>query len=154
MCHPFVPGAQGVGEKQGGLEASAKLAFGTTRGPQAIPVLSVSARWLLATGAHRRGFGRGKLQVSAERVVFVSSALTRKRTTLGGFSHAGAGVVVTRARFGWPWARAFVLLEDNHSYLRIGVPAFKLGTLRRALRASDLASVEEVTAWRPPRFPP
>lgn len=93
------------------------------------------------------------MHVSAEEVVFVPSWLTRKRTRFGSFSHAGPGIVVTRARLGLPWARSFVVLEDDRSYLRLSVPVFKLGKLRRALRASELASVEEVTAWTAPGLP-
>ncbi len=152
MTHPFVPGAQGSAETQGGLEASARLAFGTTRGPNRIPVVSVGARWL-TKGSRRRGYGRGKLHVSAEEVMFVCSWLTKRRTQRGGFAHSGSAVVVTRARLGLPWARSFVVLENEQSYLRLAVPAFGLTKLRRALRASELATVEEVTAWTAPRLP-
>lgn len=154
MSHPFVAGAQGVAEQQGALEASARLAFGTTRGPNRIPVARVGARWRMASGSRPRGHGRGQLHVSAEEVVFVPSSLTRKRTGLRGFSHGGSGIVVTRARLGLPWARSFVVLERDRSYLRLAVPAFRLGKLRRALRASELESVEEATAWTAPRLPP
>jgi len=153
MSHPFVAGSQGQAEKQGALEASARLAFGTARGPKPIPVVSVVARWSLAPSSGRRGFGRGKLHVSGEEVVFVPSRLTRKRTRVGVFAHNGSGIVVTRARLGLPWARSFIVLEHDHSYLRLAAPAFRLGKLRRALRGSEVASVEEVTAWRGPRLP-
>lgn len=145
----FTPG---LPEKQAALEASARQAFGITRGPNRIPVLPVRARWVLAKGSCQRGYGRGKLRVSAEQVVFVSSRLTKRRTQLGGFSHSGSRIVVTRARLGLPWARTFVVLEHDRSYLRLSVPAFRLGKLRRALRASELASIEEVTTWMPPRL--
>jgi hypothetical protein len=135
-----------------GLEADARLRLGF--GANGLPVVAGGARWLLANHSRRRGYGRGKLHISSGTIVFVPSWLTRKRTKLDRFPHAGSDIVLTRARLGLPWARSFLILTNDQSYLRLALPAFRLRELRRVLASSGLEDIQEVTAWTAPRLPP
>jgi hypothetical protein len=112
---------------------------------------SVRAKWRLQTPNSRRARGRGTLLVSPGTVVFIPSGLTKRLTGVGEFSHTAPSITLVTARVGVPWA-SFLVLENDGSIVRIGVPVWARRRARCALVGSGL-TVHEETSWRAPRLP-
>ena len=142
--------AWGVAEGDSRLGADREaLSHATADRPAAF---SVTAKWLPRTRYARGSRARGELLVSPGAVVFVPSGLTSRLKAVGEFSHAAPSITLTTVRSRMPWARAFVVLENDGSFIRVRVSALTCRRMCDALRASGLA-VKEETSRQAPRLP-
>ena len=92
-------------------------------------------------------YGGGKLVVGHDATVYLSAdAVTRRFTGVERVVHGPETLVVFVPRLFPPWLNTFIWLEGVHGRVKVGLPGWSRGRLRRALDRVGI-DYEEVRTW-------